>query len=85
MPVSFEELMVGAIFSRGKERKEKTCVYDTENRYISPTAYMETDEEVGEIHSSAAGEGQSDVPAVEEEVDTHFICFRSGDDHYMHV
>ena len=42
---------------------------------------METDEEVGEIHSSAAAEGQSDAPAIDEEVDTHFICFRSSNDH----
>ena len=39
------------------------------------TAYLESDEEVGEIHSSAAEEGQSDSPE-NIDVDTHFVCFR---------
>ena len=40
------------------------------------SAYLESDEEVGEIHSSAATEGQSDAILDNENVDTHFVCFR---------
>lgn len=37
--------------------------------------YLGNDEEVGEIHSSAAVEGQSDAIPEDEDVDTHFVCF----------
>ena len=50
--------------------------FPTPSFFMIISAYLESDEEVGEIHSSAATEGQSDAILDNENVDTHFVCFR---------
>ena len=50
--------------------------FPTPSLFMIISAYLESDEEVGEIHSSAATEGQSDAILDNENVDTHFVCFR---------
>ena len=42
-------------------------------------AYLEADDKIEEIHASAAEEGQTDAPAPDEDVDTHFVCFSCVD------
>jgi Ubiquitin carboxyl-terminal hydrolase, family 1 len=38
-------------------------------------ADLEGNDEIEETHEAAAAEGQSDAPAPDEDVNTHFVCF----------
>ena len=59
--------------------------FPTPSLFMIISAYLESDEEVGEIHSSAATEGQSDAILDNENVDTHFVCFRSQSIYLYHT
>jgi Ubiquitin carboxyl-terminal hydrolase, family 1 len=54
------------------------------DRFYARTRSMDTDaiaadlegnDEIEETHEAAAAEGQSDAPAPDEDVNTHFVCF----------
>ena len=75
---------VGILHAIGNARSDLTIKVDSYlDRFFQTTGsmtpekiaeYLEADEEIEEVHSSAATEGQSEQQ--EGEVDTHFVCFR---------
>jgi ubiquitin carboxyl-terminal hydrolase L3 len=78
---------VGILHAIGNARRHALCgikagsyldTFYTATGAMTPeeiAAYLEQDETIEEIHASAAVEGQSEAPAEDEDVDTHFVCF----------
>lgn len=78
---------VGILHAIGNARKHDLCeiapgsyleTFYAATESMTPeeiAAYLEQDEKIEEIHASAAVEGQTEVPAEDEDVNTHFVCF----------
>ncbi len=75
---------VGILHAIGNARESLTIAKDSYlDKFFSNTDtmeadeiadYLEADDEIEEVHETAAAEGQSEQP--DEDVDTHFVCFR---------